>query len=242
MPGGRKNPNKLHEIEECFENIKAIEMDITQDSFLVIDNLKESLQSIKSKWKILNRNYKTVLEDKTKYQTDMETSIRKISELEEGIKNLVENHSNELRIVENKSKEDKDFFQSEIEKKQIENLESKKKIEDVTEYLKSVENKNKEKEIWLMEMEQKNSELIMKVEELSCLDMHLDLVKSQLVTIEEQNRKLNEEIERVKEEREQTVSGLRNQIEILVNEKTKIEKSLEEMKVMKDKKSKCCIL
>ena len=277
----RKPQNKLPEIGECLEKLQTLETNVTEEDFQVIGEIKEYLDVIKGKWKTLNTNYKTLFQEKTNYEGDAEKMIQSISKLNEEKAKYLQ----ELKVLEGKlSVSDALVKKVETENKSL--IESIKLLETTFETEKIdfkngkdllVQEKSElENEIkTLKDLLETKDQLIEKVREekdslYSILDSKYNILVSEnvellnkinvLSDIELRNKKLHEEMEELKKEKdhqfrdleekistieyqkEQDLEKKEDQIQILTSQKKNAEKLLAELTIKLEKKSKCSIM
>lgn len=140
----RKFQNKLPEVGECLEKLQTLEPNVTEEDFLVIGAIKESLELIKGKWKTLNTNYKNLFQEKSDYEHEIERSSEIISKMKEEKEKYLEEFKNMeaktlIELMEKKELieslehgrkellEELDIIRDTIQKMNIENLLEKEK-------------------------------------------------------------------------------------------------------------------
>jgi hypothetical protein len=98
----RKPSIKLPEIGECLEQLQILETNVTEEGFQAIGTIKESLEVIKGKWKVLNTNYKNLFQEKTNYEGEIEKMTQFISKMNDKVNEEKTKYSNELKEIQEK--------------------------------------------------------------------------------------------------------------------------------------------
>jgi hypothetical protein len=98
----RKPSIKLPEIGECLEQLQILEPNVTEEGFQAISTMKESLEVIKGKWKVLNTNYKNLFQEKTNYEGEIEKMTQFISKMNDKFNEEKTKHIKDLNMIQEK--------------------------------------------------------------------------------------------------------------------------------------------
>lgn len=257
----RKPQNKLPEVGVCLEKLEIIEPNVTEEDFLVIGTIKESLELIKGKWKTLNTNYKNLFQEKSDYENEIEKSSEIISKMKEEKEKYLEEFKNIeaktlMELMEKKELietlehgrkellEELDIVRDMIQKTNIENLLEKEKRSVLENELISLRDlvSEKEKIIGNMRIEKEALDRILldlnvKNDELESKSKEFISKLNHFTDVELNNKMLNEQIQKLTKEKDSRIKLFETRISSLEHEIDTISDGfMDQIRILKDQK------
>lgn len=250
----RKPQNKLPEVGECLEKLQTLEPNVTEEDFLVIGAIKESLELIKGKWKTLNTNYKNLFQEKTDYENEIERSSEIISKMKEEKEKYLEEFKNMetktlTELMEKKELieklehgrkellEELDIVRDTIQKTNIEILLEKEKRSVVENELISLRDLVSEKEKMIGNIRIEKEALDHILLDLNVKNDELISKLNHFTDVELNNKMLNEQIQKLTTEKDNRIKLFEVRISSLEHEIDSISDGfMEQIRVLKDQK------
>lgn len=250
----RKPQNKLPEVGECLEKLQTLEPNVTEEDFLVIGAIKESLELIKGKWKTLNTNYKNLFQEKTDYENEIERSSEIISKMKEEKEKYLEEFKNMetktlTELMEKKELieklehgrkellEELDIVRDTIQKTNIEILLEKEKRSALENELISLRDLVSEKEKMIGNIRIEKEALDHILLDLNVKNDELISKLNHFTDVELNNKMLNEQIQKLTTEKDNRIKLFEVRISSLEHEIDSISDGfMDQIRVLKDQK------